>query len=369
MIKRAFLLNGLAILAVVCNHAGAWGYTAMFWWVDRYRPVVAPNYDQVGSLAYYVLLTVRQLAVFSVPAFLFVSGFFVAYAARGRRSTLDWRVIKNRITHLLIPYLIWSAVLFAGELLEGIHYPPTDYLKRLLLGSAHPAYFFVPLLCQFYLLSPLLIPIARTRWRSLLLGSALIQLGTVGLRYAELFWDVSIPAPHTLLKVAFPLFFSWLFFFTFGVVAGFRLSGLKKWLSRYRWALLVVAIALGAATIIEPELIYRSVGKEWRGGVKAISANLYAVAFISCFLAFHQVPIAFSRLLHQLGKRSYGIYLLHPKLLEYVARGIRLLLPWMLAHQALLQPTLVALAVGGPILLMTIVAKSPARGFYQHLFG
>ena len=91
MTKRVFLLNGLAIVAVVCNHAASWGYTALFWWTDRYRPVTVPNYDQLGSLSYWAIVVVRQLTVFSLPAFLFVSGFFVAYASRGNRSSLTWR--------------------------------------------------------------------------------------------------------------------------------------------------------------------------------------------------------------------------------------------------------------------------------------
>ena len=78
MRRQIPILRGLAILAVVYNHATGWGYTAMFWWADRYRQVGSlPNYDQMGSLPYYVLAVIQQLAQFSVPAFLFISGFFI----------------------------------------------------------------------------------------------------------------------------------------------------------------------------------------------------------------------------------------------------------------------------------------------------
>ena len=50
------LLNGLAILAVVFNHASGWGYTAMVYWADRYRPVTVPNFDQVWSPSFYGLI-------------------------------------------------------------------------------------------------------------------------------------------------------------------------------------------------------------------------------------------------------------------------------------------------------------------------
>jgi len=161
MTKRLLLLNGLAILAVVCNHAAGWGYTAMFWWTDRYRPVSTPNFDQLGSFSYYGLSVLRQITVFSVPAFLFASGYFVAYAARGR-SAPSWKMVKVRLTNLLIPYVIWSAVIFVGDALQGITHAPVEYLERQVSGGADEPYLYVPLLYQFYLLSPLVVPMAKT---------------------------------------------------------------------------------------------------------------------------------------------------------------------------------------------------------------
>jgi len=65
MTKRLFLLNGLAILAVVCSHTTGWGSIAMSPWADRYRLVVGPNYDQTGTLPYYMLLAMKCLMPFS----------------------------------------------------------------------------------------------------------------------------------------------------------------------------------------------------------------------------------------------------------------------------------------------------------------
>ena len=134
--RRLPVLRGLAILAVVCNHAVGWGYIAMFWWTPRYRDVVSvPNYDRLGSLPYYGLLVVQQLALFSVPAFLFMSGFFVAYAARASSPTLSWKVTRKRITDLLWPYLVWSLVIFVGDALQGQKYTLVEYVGRLAVGE------------------------------------------------------------------------------------------------------------------------------------------------------------------------------------------------------------------------------------------
>ena len=67
MARRILLLSGLAILAVVLNHAGGFGQIAMFLWADRYRPVSVPNWDQLGTPVHYALLTIRSVGVFAVP--------------------------------------------------------------------------------------------------------------------------------------------------------------------------------------------------------------------------------------------------------------------------------------------------------------
>jgi peptidoglycan/LPS O-acetylase OafA/YrhL len=93
------------------------------------------------------------------------------------------------------------------------------------------------------------------------------------------------------------------------------------------------------------------------------------VAFILLFLAFDQISLPFTRAIDWIGTRSYGIYLLHPKVTELAARVIYHIAPWLLAHQVLYQPVLVASGLGIPLLFMTGVAKSPARKFYRYLFG
>ena len=368
MTKRLLLLSGLAILAVVCNHATGWGFTAMFWWTDRYRPVVTPNFDQMGTLPYYVLLAIQQLAVFSVPAFLFVSGFFVAYAARGSQSALSWKTVITRIRNLLVPYAIWSVVIFVSDALQGLTYAPVEYLERLVFGKATLAYFYVPLLCQFYVLSPLVAPLARSRGKLVLGVSALLQLGSLSSRYLVAY-GAETPALALVIRMTGWSFPNWAFFFALGVVSGFHLTRLKGWLLRFKWGLLVAVVLLGLLAILEPQAPLHTSGKDWGRALNSISSQLYAVAFILCFLAFDKVKVPGSKIVHQLSKSSLGIYLLHPKVLEFAARVIRQIAPWILAHQVVFQPLLVVMAVGGPFLFMTIIFRSPARRFYRYLFG
>ena len=163
MLKRLIILAGVSILAVICNHSAGWGFTAMFAWTDRYLPVAVPNFDQMGTLSYWVLISIRQITVFSVPAFLFVSGFFVAYAFRGSDSKKQWKIIKTRLVNILIPYLIWSMAIFFIGYIIGERNNILEYLLRLLRGGAINAYFYIPVILQFYLLSPVLFRLAKSR--------------------------------------------------------------------------------------------------------------------------------------------------------------------------------------------------------------
>jgi peptidoglycan/LPS O-acetylase OafA/YrhL len=352
----------------------SWGYTAMFWWTDRYRPVTVPNYDQFGTLLYYGIGLVRKLTAFSVPAFLFVSGLFVAYAARGSRSTLSWKVVKVRLTNLLVPYTIWSVVIFVGDFLQGTTHTPVEYLRRLVFGGAAPPYFYVPLLCQLYLLSPLLVTVAKTRGRQLLLVSALVLLSMISLGYLNLYGIVvgmEMPVVDRMRALLPPSsFVRWIFFFVLGVVSGLHLRQLKQWLARFRWHLLVAAIVLAILAVLEAEVIFHSTGVDWwRSTPFSIPASLYAVGFILCFLAFDKIPIPFSRLVRQIGKVSFGIYLLHWTVLQFAARAIQEFTPWLLAPTALFLSVLVILAVGLPLSFTTAVARSPLRRYYRYLFG
>lgn len=369
MTRRFQLLGGLAILAVVCHHATGWGYTAMFWWTDRYRAVATPNFDQAGTLPYYGLLAIQQLTAFSVPAFLFISGFFVAYVARGSRSALQWNTVLKRIRNLLVPYAIWSVMIFLSDALQGLTRTPVEYLSRLMLGRATSAYYYIPLLCQFYLLSPLVAALAKSRPRLVAAVSALLQLGTLSLGYLVA-CGMQTPAVTLMMRMtpgwSFP---RWAFFFTFGVVSGSHLTQFKQWLTKLKWGLLVALVPLGLLALFEPQAPLQPDAQDWERALASVSSHLYAVVFILCFLAFDRATIPGSRVIYRLNRSSFGIYLLHPTVLEFVARLIRQVMPRLLAHQVILQPLLVALGVGVPLSFMTIVSKSPARRLYRYLFG
>jgi peptidoglycan/LPS O-acetylase OafA/YrhL len=365
MIRRLLFLNGISILAVVSAHAAGWAFNAMAYWTDRYLPAATTIYDPAGGVSYYVLLALRNWGSFSVPCFLFVSGFFVAYAARGSQSTLSYKTVLARLKVLLIPYLIWSAVIFAGDALQGKFYRPAEYLTRLVVGGAHPVYFYVPLICQFYLLAPRVISFARAKPGRLLLASALLQLGALALGYLSLFvWPM--PALNVALGLLFPIY---VVPFSLGIVWGFHFQQFKEGLVRARWGLLVALAVLAVLVLLESEVVFRSTGIRRGAGPGTLSTSLYSIVFILCFLAFDSISMPFPKFFYKLGAVTYGLYLLHPPLLEFLARATQEYGPKMLAYPVVFQMMLTGAAIGVVLLFMTSISKSPLRKSYRYLFG
>ncbi len=372
MIKRLLHLNGLAILAVVLNHAVQWGYMAMFWWTDRYRPVAVPNYDQLYSIPYYALVVLEKLTNFAVPSFLFISGVFIAYTARRTSSRSGEGVaLRKRLTNLLVPYLLWSGMIFFGQALQGEVHPPLTYVERVVLGKVVGPYFYVPLLCQFFLLAPLIVKPAREKWRALLLITAGIQLALVGLTYVgfvgELLGVSDLAGFRKQIPTAF--FGRFVFFFSLGVVCGFRPGRVQTWVAEHRRVLILLMFISAGVAIVESQLAYRFAKMDMGSQVTSIPSTLYALTIMFLLLSSNGCGPQTDRRLAEIGKRSYGIYLLHPVILEIVARTLQKFLPGVLAHPWLFLPLLIIPGLGLPLIFMNLITRTPLRKHYRYLFG
>jgi surface polysaccharide O-acyltransferase-like enzyme len=367
MYKRLLLLNGLAIFAVVCNHAAGFGQVSLFLWADSYRPVVVPDWSQLGTVSHYFLLSIRQIASFCVPAFFFVSGFFVSYAALDKRNPLNFAFVWKRIKTLLIPYLFWSIVLIGGNILQGISHSPLEYLILILSTGVVQSFWFVPALCYCYLISPILVRLVEWNWKLILVISGLIQLIPVAINYLG-YSGIDLPWIGFISKFS-PTWspFQWIFFFTFGISAGFHIQGFIKWLFKYKTLLFILVLLTGLLNILESDYLLRSTLENWGAYSGTITYNLYASSVILWFLALVVVP--FSNQLARLGVRSYGIYLLHFPIIELSARIIHKFVPQLLAYPIVLVPLLVTVGLGLPLIFMSAFRKSPVKQYYQYLFS
>lgn len=369
MAKRLLQLNGLALFCAVVYHATGWGYTALFWWTDRYRPVSVPNFDQLGSISYFSLRFLEQLVIFCIPAFLFVSGFFIAFATRRDRETIEGNIIWSRIRILLIPYLLWSGLILFGEFLQGEEFSLRGITFDLLLGRTAPPYYYIPLLIQLYLLSPLIVFSAKKNWRLLLLVSILIHIVIKTMFYLELF-EIQIASVERVKWITQSWFFPGnILWFSIGVIAGLNITQFKNILNRVKWPALVIGVLLLPVGMLEWEFILQNSSQVWIAPRETLLDNIYTIFFILSFLAFDKIKLPFSKYLSKLGPKSYGVYLVHSPVLGYSSRLIYHFIPVILGIQIIYQPILIALGVGVPLVLIWLLSNSPAKGYYQYVFG
>jgi hypothetical protein len=110
MIRRLLYLNGLAVLGVILFHASGMGFVAMFAWTHRYLPVTAPNYDQMGSAAYYGLRVIEAIVTFSIPAFSVYLRIFHSFCYRPDpiQSELGIRLQPHQILDCPLQHLVFG---------------------------------------------------------------------------------------------------------------------------------------------------------------------------------------------------------------------------------------------------------------------
>jgi peptidoglycan/LPS O-acetylase OafA/YrhL len=360
MTRRLLVLNGLAILMIPIYHAAAYGLQAMFEWTDRYRAVTVPNYDQLGSFSYYFLMTTRSVEVFAVPAFLFVSAFFVAFLARGNDYKVTWDMVLPRIKVLLAPFVVWTIIRYA--LLLRVPESLYDVLRP---------YWFIVFLIQGYLLSPLLVPLAKNHWKSLLIGAGLLQLGAQGLRYFH-FLGIDFAGLDLLLRLTPMWFFPFqILNFSIGIVAGVHLLKFKKWVTGARWWLLAIVVGSAILALVEYAVLDDLNGPEWLGPqFTGFFTSIYASTFSLCFLAFENFKLPFSKQFSTLGTKSLGIYLGNIPAIYVAAVLLYEFLPWTLEYQIIYQPALIVAGLGVPLLLMDLMKRiSSMRWAYAYVFG
>ena len=371
MNKRFCVLLGVAILGVVISHAVGYGEIAMFYWPHRYRDVISPNFDKLGSLDYYLIYGIRQLVSFSVAAFLFVSGYFISFAGKSIEK-LSWSFVKHRIINLLIPYIIWSLVWMVFNFCLGDPIPIGTFLRLFFTKGITNSYFYVPLLCSLYLLSPFLLLFAKKNLRVFLYVCFLVPAGLLSFRYLSLFIQASWVEWAVKLMPDY-IFYRWIFYFSLGLAVGLNLEKFKSFLSRHQKLLLVSTPLFLILALVEPEVIYRATAMQisWKTTPFPYSGMLYAVSAIFLFLSFpvdtHKNKTA--RFLWNLGNKSYAIYLMHFLFITIMSKVVYHFIPGLLAWVWSFILLVFTAGLGCPLLMMNLVKKTPLKKYYRYLFG
>ncbi|OGO06375.1 MAG: hypothetical protein A2Y73_07890 [Chloroflexi bacterium RBG_13_56_8] len=348
MNKQFGALRGSAILIVVVHHSIDLGILGP-------QDLGYPPFEGWGS---FVLAVLSFLGVFAVPTFLFISGCFAAYATRGDPPQLSWKAVWASLRRLLVPYILWSSVFYIVVWLQRDEsYTLAEYAKNLLVG--YP-FHFVPILALNYLLSPFLARALRRRPYLLVGAIAAYQGFLLIVRDPGI---VGFSFPNWVNYLVPPVFGNplaeWGVYFPLGLAYGLHAERMQSWLFQYRKLFLLATVA--SFLVVIPPL--RSVlNWPWMAYVCPVLFLLYAPS-----IKRNAIPLV--RQLEVVGRKSYGLYLVHLIALDLVFLLLQSLVPDLLGWQAILQPLLFLLALGIPLLLMSGLASRPTRSIYRFLFG
>lgn len=337
--------------------------TSMFSWYARYPASASPEI-LATSPAFYLVRAIEQVVVFSIPAFIFVSGYFAAFLAGRQANNISYKQTISRIKGLLIPYLLWSVLFMSMGVVEGKSFGPDRIATNILLGTTTPAYYYVPLIIQLYLIAPVLIALARRNWKALILLTALLQI-LVHLPASLSLWGIQNEWINAIPQIPKWLFVSRLFWFSAGIVAGLHLARIRPVLQKMNPLFGYSVIFFLVAGFIEWEVFKGPI--QTRETIIDWFYEISVLLFFLSLLESKKLPLI--KAFNFLGSKSYGVYLVHVPIMEIIARGIYLIAPWVLPNQLLFFVLIFIPGLGIPLLGMQLFSSPKFKPIYGYLFG
>lgn len=308
------------MLGVIAIHVGSYALT---------NPMA--NVQLIGFL--------EILSRFAVPAFFFLSAFGLFYHTSVEDNFSYKDFMAKRIQVVLWPYVIWSLFYLVysavtAHNLAGLG--PGNVIVSLLFGTGMYHLYFLVILVWFYLMMPL------WRWGTrLALKQPLLVLGTlflcqVGIDFISSYrlgiWMGPYVANHPLLKYLVDMRLNYwvihyVWIFLLGAYCAERYDDLQVRLWKHRFSLAVgfvisLVLMLGAYYYVMDQWHYSLLEAIYTVHQLSPMGVLYTgVGTLFFLFLFAQSPMSdwVRAFWQEIGDKSYGIYLVHPLILLWLA--------------------------------------------------
>ena len=272
-----------------------------------------------SSVQYFVIFAPWKLFQFVVQGFVFISG--VKLFMRDKTSENIGTFYLGRLKRVVLPYLIWVIIYWGYFVAVGwINADAGEFFRYLLTGDISAQFYFVIIICQMYLLTPVIskilkktdsfTPVIYSLFISLILGQHLPGI-------------VSLFAPEYYFAYNDRIFTTYLFYFIAGAVVGKNYERVKKLLLS---AKISIFIMFGFFALSNLALSYlTSSGRIYIGWLETLhfAYSVSAVlAFFTAFVLLSEKCADTPRFIKMLDSSSYMLYLSHVLVLFIIRRHL-----------------------------------------------
>ncbi len=329
ILKEVYLLRSISCLNVVLVH----GITRT---VELYGSQLTSSYSNT-------LMSLRLMATFGTPIFIFLAEFLLAYSYR---QEVPKKFLKKRFEYIFIPYLSMGVIYAALSTFEGTAYLDTvafysffvHLLKNVFLGFYRHGYFIL-VIFQFYLLHlGLYKKITRYSPVKVLMGSLVINIFYLGF-----FNFTEPPMAHPIGRylwrdfswIPFP---GWIFYFFLGYYCGHNYETFRKMLLRYAKGIIILPFLTAGIVLYNYNRGILLINSSKRVDMLFFSVSMLFFIYLIA-LKLKKIPGFFVFI----SRYSFGIYLFHmlflalffwvisPLNYQWVPPALMLLLLWSAA--------------------------------------
>ena len=242
-----------------------------------------------------------RFSAFVVQGFTFLSGMKLFLKSGG---TEDWKSFyRRRFRKIIVPYLVWNCVYYAYFVAFGYYeFSAADLLRHILLGTLISPFYYIIIISQFYLLTPISRKMSEKVHPMLRIISALL---------VTLFMWQYLPQLVPGFKYNDRLFTTYLVYWVMGCCAGRYYEEFKRILTENR---AFIAIAFFAAAAMEG--CFSFVNYTGRGYLPGgdLTQFIYcaaAIAFLYSMALYFSEKRNLPAIIRLADRYSYTIYLSH----------------------------------------------------------
>lgn len=285
------MLRAICALAVVIIHTS--GYTLIN--------------SVEGSVSYNVSLSLNQIARFSVPLFLFLSGLGLGISYKKDESY--FKFLRKRVFKIIPPYILWGSLYL---ILIQKNYDYKTWGELFLKGDkVFYHLYYIPLIMTLYIIFPILYPLFKR-----IEGVIISLLISLGVTYFAHYYNV----PDLTLDI-----FSkrnaifWNVYFISGVYISREVNNLIRRTKTHKVKIMVILI-ICAICLIGESFIGLKTGKSLDYSTTFIKPSVMIYSYIVMLYVFSKTYNKKSilvKILGEISKSSFSIYLIHPMVLYY----------------------------------------------------